>query len=152
MHLTTYLDFLAQLERNLATSCRTVSAGYPDDNDVFYATRRFAELCDARAAALGPVIDRHGAAREAPPDRLHADPISGARSGAIGLLRDLQDLYQLANLADITWTLVGQAAYGAPDVELVATVQRCTPEVVAQLDWLRTRMKSAAPQTLLVAT
>lgn len=151
MHLTTYLDFLARLERGLASSYRIVSSGYPDDNDVFHAARRFAEQCDARAESLEPVIARHGTAPEPVPDRLHAEPLTVARSGPVGLLRDLQDLYQLANLADITWTLVGQAAYGARDRQLVSITERNSPQVVAQLAWLRMRMKSAAPQTLLVA-
>jgi hypothetical protein len=67
------------------------------------------------------------------------------------MLRDLQDLYQLANLVDITWTVVGQAASGARDRDLLHVVQRCAPEISAQLAWLRMRMKAAAPQTLLVA-
>lgn len=110
------------------------------------------EHCDGRANALEPVIARQDAPEEPAPDRLHADPMTSARGGPVGLLRDLQDLYQLANLTDITWVLVGQAAYGARDRELIALVGECSPQVVAQVDWLRMRMKSAAPQTLLVAT
>jgi len=123
-----------------------------DYNDVFYAALRLADQCDSRAASLGPVLQRQGPAPEAAPDRLYAEPMTTARSAPVGLQRDLPDLYQLANPADITWTLVGQAAYGARDRRLISVVLECTPQVVAQLDWLRMRMKSAAPQTLLVAT
>lgn len=47
--------------------------------------------------------------------------------------------------------MVGQAAYGARDRELVDLVEQCGHELGAQLAWLRMRMKAAAPQTLLVA-
>ncbi|MEU4398337.1 hypothetical protein [Micromonospora orduensis] len=73
------------------------------------------------------------------------------RTTGIGLLRDLQDLYLLAAECDIAWTVVGQAAYGAREDELLAVVRRCEGETAIQLKWLRTRMKAAAPQALVVA-
>lgn len=83
---------------------------------------------------------------------MHPSGLTSPRSGPVGLLRDLQDLYQLANLVGITWTLVGQAAYGARDRELIDIVERCDREMAAQLAWLRMRMRAAAPQALLVAS
>ncbi|HEY1176379.1 MAG TPA: hypothetical protein VGF17_09495 [Phytomonospora sp.] len=47
--------------------------------------------------------------------------------------------------------MVGQAAAGARDRTLLDVVARSGPEVAEQLAWLRTRMRAAAPQTLLVA-
>jgi hypothetical protein len=85
------------------------------------------------------------------PERLHSELFKGARSGGLGLLRDLHDLYLMVAECDITWTLVGQAAQGARDDDLLATVQRCEGETSAQLAWLTTRMKQAAPQALVVA-
>jgi hypothetical protein len=52
---------------------------------------------------------------------------------------------------DITWTLVGQAAQGVRDTDLQAVVEGCEQETAIQLKWLRTRMKQAAPQVLVVA-
>jgi hypothetical protein len=63
----------------------------------------------------------------------------GPRSGGLGLLRDLHDLYRMAIECDIAWTLVGQATQGARD------------ETAIELKWLRTRLKEAAPQALVVA-
>ena len=39
----------------------------------------------------------------------------------------------------------------ARDEELIAIVAQCEGQVGTQLTWIRTRMKSAAPQALLVA-
>lgn len=47
--------------------------------------------------------------------------------------------------------LVGQAAKGARDPELIRAVDACAEETEAQQDWLTTRLKAAAPQALLVA-
>jgi len=80
-----------------------------------------------------------------------AELFRGTRTGGIGLLRDLQDLYLMAAECDLCWTLVGQAAQGARDEELLQVVQTCESETALQLAWLKTRMKQAAPQALVFA-
>jgi hypothetical protein len=64
----------------------------------------------------------------------------------------MQDLYVMVSACDIAWTMVGQAAQGARDTELLEVVNVCEGQTVTQLKWLRTRMKEAAPQALLVAS
>ena len=66
---------------------------------------------------------RYGEDAPAEPDRLHSELFSGTRTGGIGLLRDLQDLYLMAAECDICWTVVGQAAHGARDDDLLAVVK-----------------------------
>jgi hypothetical protein len=84
--------------------------------------------------------------------RAHAvRPPRGVRTGGLGLLRDLHDLYLMAAECDISWTLVGQAAAGARGADLLDVVKRREGETATQLQWLRTRMKQAAPQALVVA-
>ena len=103
--------------------------------------------CRRPGAARRPV-------RRAPrraPERLHPLGLTETRTGGLGLLRDLHDLYQLAQFVDVAWTLVGQAARGARDEEAVAVVERCEGETTRQIDLLRTRLSQAAPQALLVA-
>jgi hypothetical protein len=51
----------------------------------------------------------------------------------------------------MAWTLVGQAAKGARDHELIRVVDVSARETHAQQQWLTTRLKAAAPQALLVA-
>jgi hypothetical protein len=151
MHLVTYLDFLRHAEQTLGRSCRLVSDGHAADADVHFMTGDFARQCTAHADALALVVSRSDPPAEPGPERLHAQEPSSHRAGALGLLRDLQDLYQLASLVDITWTLIRQAGQGARDPDLLHVVDRCAPQTAAQLAWLRMRMMAAAPQTLLVA-
>jgi hypothetical protein len=151
MHVAHYLGLLHQAEANLADAYRQVGAAHAEEADVFHLTGRLAAQCEQHVARLGPFVERY--AEEAPdePERLHADLFAGARTGGLGLLRDLHDLYLMAAYADITWTVLGQAAAGLRDDDLAATVAACEGETSVQLVWLRTRMKSAAPQALVVA-
>ena len=71
--------------------------------------------------------------------------LSSTRSGGPGLLRDLHDLYPLASYLEMAWMVVGQAAKGGRDQELIRTVEDCDKEMESQQQWLMTRMKAAAP-------
>jgi hypothetical protein len=58
----------------------------------------------------------------------------------------------MANACDIAWTMIGQAAQGARDKDLLAVVEACEKQTAIQIKWLMTRMTQAAPQALLVAS
>jgi hypothetical protein len=150
-HLTHYLGLLHKAQTDLADAFRQVAESHADEVDVFHICRRLATQCDAHAEALAPFLDRHGEDAPEQPDRLHAVIFQGSREGGLGLLRDLQDLYLMAANCDITWTLVGQAARGLRDTDLVEVVTANESVTAVQLKWLRTRMKQAAPQALVVA-
>jgi hypothetical protein len=151
MHLATYLGLVDEGEATLAASFRQVADGHQREADVVHLCERFAVQCDSHREQLAPVVARYGEERPQEPERLHAQGLDGTRTGGVGLLRDLHDLYLLVSYLDIAWTVVGQAAKAVRDRELLAVVTWCERETSAQLSWLTTRMKEAAPQALVVA-
>jgi hypothetical protein len=152
MKLAVYLGLLHKAETTLSGSYRQVAEGHGDEPDVHFTCLTLARQCDNHVQALQPILDRYGeAAEDDEPERLHAEGLATVRSGPLGLLRDLQDLYLLANLVDITWTMIKQAAQGLRDRELLDAIDKCDKETKIQLAWLSTRMKQAAPQALIVA-
>jgi len=151
VHLAHYLGLLHRAQTNLADAFRQVADAHAEEPDIHHLCQRQAQRCDDHAARLQPFAVRYAADAPTEPDRLHSELFTGTRSGGLGLLRDLQDLYLMAAECDIAWTVVGQAAYGARDEELIAVVKGCEGETAIQLKWLRTRMKQAAPQALVVA-
>ena len=151
MQIAHYLGLLHRSEANLAAALREVADAHADEVDVFHTGHALARHCDTHAEKLQPFAEHYGEDATEEPDRLHSTLFNGARSGGLALLRDLQDLYLMAAETDIAWTLVGQAAKGLRDDELQAVVEACESETEIQLKWLRTRMKQAAPQALLVA-
>ncbi|MGN7800250.1 hypothetical protein [Leifsonia sp. 22587] len=154
MKLPVYLSLLAESESTLARSFRQVADAHGDEPDVHLLCLTLAAQCEDHRARLDPVIERYGSSSEGDdePERLHADAIEEARSGPLGLLRDLQDLYLLASLTDVTWTMVKQAAQALRDAELLQIIAGCEHEASVQLRWLMTRMKQAAPQALIAAS
>ena len=151
MNLGHYLGLLHHAQLELARAFREVASGHGDEPDVERMCERLAGQCDRHAEQLQPLAERYGEEADDEPERLRSDLFRGARSGGLGLLRDLHDLYLMATECDISWTLVGQAAKGARDDELDGFVAGCEAETAVQLRWLRTRMKAAAPQALVVS-
>ncbi|GAA3929202.1 hypothetical protein GCM10023085_08220 [Actinomadura viridis] len=152
MHLSTYVGLLHTSLRTLADAFRQVGDGHAEEPDVHHICHVLATGIDGHVDRLAPIVERYGEHREEEPERLHAAGLDSTRSGPVGLLRDLQDLYMLASLTDITWTAVGQAAQGLRDRELLDVVESCEQDTDRQLSWLRTRIKQSAPQALIAAS
>jgi hypothetical protein len=151
VHLATYLGLLHNAERTLADAFRQVGDGHGDEPDIALTCKVLAEMSDAHVDRLAPVVDRYGEHAETEPERLHVAELEGTRSGGVGLLRDLQDLYILASFVDLTWTVVAQAARGLRDGELLDVVASSETDTDRQMTWLRTRIKQSAPQALIAA-
>jgi hypothetical protein len=152
MKLPVYLSLLAESESTLAESYRQIAEAHGDEPDVHFLCLTLATQCEDHRRRLDPVLERFGgSAEDDEPERLHADGLGEPRSGPLGLLRDLQDLYLLASLTDVTWTMVKQAGQALHDSELLEVVDSCEKEISVQLRWLLTRMKQAAPQALIAA-
>jgi len=151
MQLGHYISLLHRAETDLAAAMRAVAAAHQDEPDIFHLLGRLAEQCEGHAGQLQPFEQLY--AKQAPdePDALYSDRFNGPRSGPIGVLRDLHDLFVMTAECDLCWTLVAQGAQGARDEELLAVVRRCESETATQQAWLRTRLKQAAPQALVVA-
>ncbi|KQX05566.1 MULTISPECIES: hypothetical protein [unclassified Leifsonia] len=153
MMLPVYIGLLVESERTLAAAYRQVADGHGDEPDVHFLCLTLAGQCDGQVAALQPMIDRYGESTpDDEPERLHADSLDEVRSGPLGLLRDLQDLYLLASLLDVTWIMLDQAVQALRDRESLEVVRAGEKQTETQLAWLRTRMKQAAPQALIAAS
>ena len=151
MNLAHYLALIHRSEHELAEAMSQVADAHADEPDVYEDCRRLAADCRRHESLLQPFVDRYGEDADDEPEQLHGELFNGTRSGPIALLRDLHDLYLMATEVDISWTVILQAAQGARDHGLIDVVKQCEQETTIQLTWLRSRMKAAAPQALVVA-
>jgi hypothetical protein len=152
MHLANYLGYLHRAELNLGEGFRKVAEGHAEEADVYYTCYTLAKQCEAHVEKLNPFVNRYGEEKPEEPERLYHELFDKTRAGGLGLLRDLHDLYLMAHACDISWTMIGQAAQGAHDRELLEAVNACEGQTATQIKWLKTRMKQAAPQALLVVS
>jgi hypothetical protein len=152
VHLANYLGYLHRAELDLANGFRKVGEAHAQEADVYHLSHTLAEQCETHAEKLKPFVDRYGEEAPEEPEQLYHEFFEQTRSGSLGLLRDMHDLYLMANACDIAWTMIGQAAQGAGDRELLEAVNSCEGETAIQIKWLQTRMNQAAPQALLVAS
>jgi hypothetical protein len=151
VQLAHYIGLLHKAQVDLAAAFREVRDAHAEETDVHHLCGRLAEQCDTHAERLQPFAESYGEDAPDEPDRLHSELFKGTRQGGLGLLRDLHDLYLMASECDMAWVLVGQAARGLRDNDLYEVVQSCEGETATQLQWLKSRMKEAAPQALVVA-
>ena len=128
MHLANYLGYLHRAELNLAEGFREVGEAHAAEADIYHTCNTLARQCEAHAGQLEPFVSRYG---EETIIVLQRGPVDDPSA---------------------PWTVIGQAAQGARDKELLAAVQACEGETATQIKWLKTRMKQAAPQALLVAS
>ena len=151
MLLAHYLGLVHRSEGELAEAYREVARRHADEPDVYETCELLAQQCDSHVGALKPFVHTYGETEQDEPQDLHRDLFDEPRDGSLGFLRDLHDLYLMASEADISWTVIGQAAQGARDQSLLEAVRECEANTATQLKWLKTRIKQSAPQTLLVA-
>jgi hypothetical protein len=151
MLLGHYLALLLNSERSLDTAYRRVGEQHAAEADIQTLTGRLAAQCEEHVRALEPIAARYPTQDADAPEGLLSELFGGVREGGLGLLRDLQDLYLMAAETEICWTMVTQAASGARDEELLALAKARCAQTAQAVSWLRTRMKQAAPQALVVA-
>jgi hypothetical protein len=162
MRIGPLLSRLHELEAELAEDLRAIGARHAADHDVYHQCHAFASSCEERARRLAPHAERYGQDLDddAGPD-LWGGLLERARhkgsellgrtpSASVLLLRDLRTIFLAYEEVSITWVMAGQAAQAARDRELLDLVTECHGEAQLELKWFVTKIKTAAPQALVV--
>jgi hypothetical protein len=151
MHIGRYIDIVHRTETDLAKAFRKVSEAHGDEPDVYQTCQLLAQWSDQLAEALEPFTAKYKPEKDREPDRLTQTLLKETRKGGMALLRDLHDLYLVASEVQICCTILKQGADGLRDKELTTSCEEVERQTKRQLSWLMTRMKVAAPQTLIVS-
>jgi hypothetical protein len=151
MQLAHYLALLLRAQTELAAAFREVGDAHRDEPDVAHTCVRLAGECEASSGKLRPFAEQYGQRAEDEPERLHSELFTGTRRGSLALLRDLHDLYLMACESSISWTMIRQASQGVRDHDLLELATAGETATGAEIAWITTRMKEAAPQALVVA-
>jgi len=150
MHVANYIALVRRSEEHLSESFRAVAEHHGHEPDIFQMTRMMADWSDENSKSLKPLSDRYRETKDEEPDELHKALFHGPRSGSLGLLRDLHDLWLLAQEVTLAYELLTQAALALRDHEMESILTAASSQTNRQTDWLRTRIDHAAPQALTV--
>ena len=151
MHLANYIGLVHDSEKDLAKAFRSVARHHGTEPDVYQMCQKLAAWSEDHSLNLKTFIDRYSEHKSSEPDKLKRSLFNRPRSGSLGLLRDLHDLWLMANEVQLCWIVILQAARSLRDKELELACLQFDGQTQKQLDWLLTRIKQAAPQSLVVA-
>ena len=149
--ISVFLDMTLQSEEQLAEAFKQVAEQHIAEPDIHATCMLMASWSSADAERLTPFIAAYHNDRSPKPDGSIKKLFEGPRSGGLGLLRDLHDLWLLANEVHLGYEAVGQAAKALQDRPLVDVCDRSLNKADRQIAWLRTRIDQAAPQTLAMS-
>jgi hypothetical protein len=151
MHVGNYLGLVQASEEQLANAFLAVTEQHQDEPDIGGICHLLASWSREHVEKLNPLLEKYNRQKSDEPERLHQALFEGTRTGSLALLRDLHDLWLLANEVHLCWTVLDQAAKGLRDAQLEQVCLASDKETQRQLAFLLTRIKQAAPQTLIVA-
>lgn len=151
MHIGNYINLVHKSEDDLAKALLLVAKEHGDEPDIAEMCKLLAKWSSGLVDELKPFAKKYGEEKNEEPDRLMHDLFKKPRKGGMALLRDLHDLWLMANETEVCAVILRQAAVGLRDKELAALCTKIEQTAKRQLSWMLTRMKAAAPQTLIVA-
>ena len=151
MHVGNYLGILHHSEQQLADAFNTIADHHGEEPDVYQMCQLLSSWSDKHVQALKPLLDRYSEEKNDEPDRLKQILFEEPRTGSLSLVRDLHDLWLLANEVHLCYTVLLQAARALRDLEMENICQQFDEQTHRQLLWLLSRIKQAAPQALVVA-
>lgn len=153
---------LYRAEEELADEYVKVGERLAVEQDVWYDCKRFAEQCHMHADAIRPFAARHEQELDPPDDDTVGETTTAAlrhklsellgrrpESGLL-LLASLRQLYVQAQEVSFHWIVAGQLAQATRDQELLTLVDELHRETLTQIKWLKTQVKLASPQALVV--
>ena len=151
MHVGNYLGILHRSEQDLADAFKTIAAHHGEEPDVYNMCKLLASWSEEHVEDIKPLVERYCEQKSDEPDRLKQTLFEQPRSGSLALVRDLHDLWLLANEIHLCYIILLQAARALRDLEMEEICQQFDEQTERQILWLLTRIKQAAPQALVVA-
>jgi hypothetical protein len=154
------LDDLHDAEADLAHQYRIVAERQAAEQDVYYLCHTLAQQADEHAGHVRAVAEKFGTTLSEPGAERLTNVLSGLRhktsellgrrpeSGLL-LLRDLRELFLMAQEVNIHWLALGQVAQAVRDHDLLDEVSDLHKQTLTQIKWLKTRLKEATPQVLI---
>lgn len=117
MRVSNYIQYTQRCEEELAKAFKVVAKHHILEPDVHEMCQLLASWSLDHAKNLELMIDRYGDKEEKEPDRLDYSMLT-MRTGSLGLLRDLHDLWLMTSEVKLCWIILLQSARALRDRKL----------------------------------
>jgi hypothetical protein len=149
MKVTNYLHYTLKCESELRDNLKSVSDDHKDDAAIHFMCKKFSKWCDKHIEDLNILIERFGEEENNEHYRIDK-PLLKMRSGSLGILRDLHDLWLMMSEVKLCWTILLQCSKALRDEDLNKTCVYCGSESKKQAEWCLSMIKVSASQVLTV--
>ena len=149
MRVSNYIQYVQRCEKELAKAFKVVAKHHILEPDVHGMCQLLASWSLDHVENLELMIERYGEEEDKEPDRLDYSILS-MRTGSLGLLRDLHDLWIMANEVKLCWIILLQSAKALRDTELKLACLQFGKQTKRQTEWLMTKIKTSTSQILTV--
>jgi hypothetical protein len=150
IQLATYLTALQRCEKSLADAFTSVATQHADEPEIVGTAPLLASWSQEHVGRLEAAIAAFGKKPPLDPKLLLSAAFGGPRKGPAGLLNDLLELAMLAGEAQLLWALAGQGARVLRADHLLDLCTTLPVQTDRQKIWLETRIKSIAPQLMVL--
>lgn len=159
MKIDMVLAELYEHENQLFFELLRISEQHKANHEVHHVARDVATWSRRHLRRIADHAPNYGVNAEPEPQEEFESPrqtgeASGADSGRQGepgvlLLRDLRKAHLLAAEVSLDWVLLGQAAQGIKDIDLLNLTKECHPGTLRQMRWTTAMLKQNGTQTLV---
>lgn len=151
MHVPEYLGLARSAEQHLAAAYKKVMVQHAFEPDVVEMCEKFRKWSEQHLEQLDKLTRKFEVHRDDRADEISEALFSKPRMGGFGMLRDLHGLWLLVHEAQICWIVLFQASQALRDAEMESVCRGSGEQSKRQAMWLLTKIKSNAPQVLVVA-
>lgn len=149
MRISNYIEYTKRCEEELAKAFKVVAKHHILEPDVHEMCNLLASWSLDHVQNLQLMIDRYGEEENTEPDRLDYS-LFKIRTGSLGLLRDLHDLWLMTSEVKLCWIILLQSARALRDTKLKLACLQFGNQTKRQSEWLLTKIKMSSSQVLTV--
>jgi hypothetical protein len=149
MRISNYIEYTKRCEEELAKAFKVVAKHHILEPEVHEMCNLWASWSLDHVQNLQLMIDRYGEEENTEPDRLDYSLLK-IRTGSLGLLRDLHDLWLMTSEVKLCWIILLQSARALRDTKLKLACLQFGNQTKRQSEWLLTKIKMSSSQVLTV--
>jgi hypothetical protein len=149
MKINNYLKYTLEREVDLKKNLLDVADTHKDDAAIYYMCIKFSKWCEKHIDDLKVLVEQFGEEENEEHHRI-GNPLIKMRSGSIGVLRDLHDLWMMTSEIKLCWTILLQCSKSLRDEKLNKICVFNGGESKRQSEWFLGMIKLGASQILTV--